>query len=320
MQSFTRRALFLSALFCTLATSATVYAQTFPNKPIELVVPYPAGGGTDVLARAFSIAGTKHFPQPLIVVNKPGAAGAIGWAEVLNGKEPGYKVALLATDLMVQPNMGYTKITYQDFTPIARLNYDPAAITVRADAPWKNVDEFLAAAKSGDFRIGNGGNGSTWHLAAAAVQEKTGAKFNHIPFAGANPAALSLLGGHIEAITVSAAEVSNYVAAGKLRVLAVMSDERIKGFEDVPTLKERGLDIQVGTWRGLGVPKGTPPEAVAVLRAATAKTMQEPSIRETLDKQNMGYAYADGDAFGAAMAKDNAFFADLIQKLDLKGK
>jgi len=319
MQSFTRRAI-LGAVFCTLATSAAVYAQTFPSKPIDLVVPYPAGGGTDVLARAFSIAGTKHFPQPLIVVNKPGAAGAIGWAEVLNGKEPGYKVALLATDLMVQPNMGYTKITYQDFTPIARLNYDPAAITVRADAPWKTVDEFITAAKSGDFRIGNGGNGSTWHLAAAAVQEKTGAKFNHIPFAGANPAALSLLGGHIEAITVSAAEVSNYVAGGKLRVLAVMSDERIKGFEDVPTLKERGLDIQVGTWRGLGVPKGTPQEIVAILRAATAKTMQEPSIRETLDKQNMGYAYADGDAFGAAMAKDNAFFADLIQKLDLKGK
>jgi len=319
MQSFTRRAL-LSAAFCTLASSASVYAQTFPSKPIELVVPYPAGGGTDVLARAFSIAATEHFPEPLIVVNKPGAAGAIGWAEVLNGKDPGYKVALLATDLMVQPNMGYTKITYQDFTPIARLNYDPAAITVRADAPWKTVDEFIAAAKSGEFRIGNGGNGSTWHLAAAAVQEKTGAKFNHIPFAGANPAALSLLGGHIEAITVSAAEVSNYVAAGKLRVLAVMSDARIKGFEDVPTLKERGLDIEVGTWRGLGVPKGTPPETVAILRAATAKTMQEPSIRETLDKQNMGYAYADGDAFGAAMAKDNAFFAGLIQKLDLKGK
>lgn len=319
MQSFTRRAL-LGMAICTIAASAPVYAQTFPSKSIELVVPYPAGGGTDVLARAFSVAGAKHFAQPLIVVNKPGAAGAIGWAEVLNGKDPGYKVALLATDLMVQPNMGYTKITYQDFTPIARLNYDPAAITVRADAPWKTVDEFIAAAKAGEFRIGNGGNGSTWHLAAAAVQEKTGAKFNHIPFAGANPAALSLLGGHIEAITVSAAEVSNYVAAGKLRVLAVMSDARIKGFEDVPTLKERGFDIQVGTWRGLGVPKGTPPEAVAILRAATAKTMQEPSIRDTLDKQNMGYAYADGDVFGAAMAKDNAFFADLIQKLDLKGK
>ncbi len=319
MQTLTRAAV-LGIICFTLTTSVSVYAQTFPTKPVELVVPYPAGGGTDVLARAFSVAAAKHLPQPLIVVNKPGAAGAIGWAEVLNGKDPGYKIAVLATDLMAQPNMGYTKITYQDFTPIARLNYDPAAITVRADSPWKTVEEFLAEAKKGEFRIGNGGNGSTWHLAAAAVEEKTGAKFNHIPFAGANPAALSLLGGHIEAITVSAAEVSNYVSADKLRVLAVMSDSRIKGFEDVPTLKERGLDIQVGTWRGLGVPKGTPKETVDVLRAATAKTMQEPSIRETLDKQNMGYAYADGDEFGAVMARDNAFFANLIQKLDLKGK
>lgn len=318
MNKISRR--LFAGLLCTLAVQAPAFAQAFPSRPVELVVPYPAGGGTDVLARAFAVASVKHLPQPLIVINKPGAAGAIGWSDVLNGREPGYKVAVLATDLMTQPNMGLTKITHEDFTPIARLNYDPAAITVRADAPWKTVEEFLAAAKKGDFRIGNGGNGSTWHLAAAAIEDKTGAKFNHIPFAGANPAALSLLGGHIEAITVSAAEVFPHVAAGKLRLLAVMSDTRVKGFETVPTLKERGLDIQIGTWRGLGVPKGTPADVVAVLRAATAKTMQEPSIREALEKQNMGYAYAEGDAFAAVMARDHAFYRQLIQKLGLKGQ
>jgi tripartite-type tricarboxylate transporter receptor subunit TctC len=182
------------------------------------------------------------------------------------------------------------------------------------------VDEFVAAAKKGDFRIGNGGNGSTWHLAAAAIEDKTGAKFNHIPFAGANPAALSLLGGHIEAITVSAAEVYTHVAAGKLKVLGIMSEQRIKGFENVPTFKERGLDLQIGTWRGLAVPKGTPADIVATLRAATAKTVQEPSLREALDKQNMGYAYAEGDAFHAVMARDHAFYRTLIQKLGLKGQ
>lgn len=316
----TPRRTLLAAAFCALALPLAASAQTYPAKPVELVVPYPAGGGTDVLARAFALAAVKHLPQPLVVVNKPGAAGAIGWADVLNGREPGYKVAVLATDLMTQPNMGLTKITYEDFTPIARLNYDPAAITVRADAPWKTVEEFVEAAKKGDFRIGNGGNGSTWHLAAAAIEDKTGAKFNHIPFAGANPAALSLLGGHIEAITVSAAEVSPHVAGGKLRILGVMSDTRTKGFENIPTLKERGLDIQIGTWRGLAVPKNTPADVVAVLRAATAKTMQEPSIREALDKQNMGYAYAEGDAYGAVMARDHAYYRSLIQKLGLKGQ
>jgi tripartite-type tricarboxylate transporter receptor subunit TctC len=320
MKQSTRRQVLGLVAAAALPFAALAQGPGYPAKPVELVVPYPAGGGTDVLGRAFALAAVKHLPQPLIVINKPGAAGAIGWADVLNGKEPGYKIALLATDLMTQPNMGLTKITYQDFTPIARLNYDPAAITVRADAPWKTVEEFVAAARKGNFSVGNGGNGSTWHLAAAAIEDKTGAKFNHIPFAGANPAALSLLGGHIEAITVSAAEVYPHVAAGKLKILGVMSDQRIKGFENVPTLKERGLDIQVGTWRGLAVPKNTPPEVVAALRAMTAKTVEEQSLRDALAKQNMGYAYAEGDAFGAVMARDHEFYKGLIQKLGLKGQ
>ncbi|MDB5860310.1 MAG: hypothetical protein JWQ76_3999 [Ramlibacter sp.] len=311
----------LAGFACALALQAPAFAETgYPSKPIELVVPYPAGGGTDVLARAFAVAAVKHLPQPLVVMNKPGASGAIGWADTINGKADGYKIVLLATDLMTQPNMGYTKITYEDFTPIARLNYDPAAITVRADAPWATVEEFIAAAKKGDFKIGNGGNGSTWHLAAAAVEDKTGARFNHIPYAGANPAILALMGGHLDAITVSAAETYAYTSSGKLRTLAVMSDQRIKGFEQAPTLKERGLDISIGTWRGLAVNKATPPEIVAQLRGATAKVVQEPSLREALDKQNMGYAYADGDAFYAVMAKDHAFYKALIQKLGLKGQ
>lgn len=317
MKTFASR--ILAGLLCALALPLAALAQAaYPSRPIELVVPYPAGGGTDVLARAFAVAATKHLPQNLIVVNKPGASGAIGWADVINNKPEGYKVALLATDLMTQPNMGLTKITYEDFIPIARLNYDPAAITVRADAPWNTVEEFLAAAKKGDFSVGNGGNGSTWHLAAAAVEDKTGVKFNHIPFSGAAPAALALLGGHIEAITVSAAEVYPYTSTGKLKTLAVMSEQRIKGFEKVPTLKERNIDISIGTWRGLAVTKGTPPEIVNVLRAATAKIVTEPSLRDALDRQNMGYAYADGEAFGAVMAKDHAFYKGLINKLGLK--
>lgn len=317
MKTFTSR--ILAGLLCALALPSAALAQTaYPARPIELVVPYPAGGGTDVLARAFALASVKHLPQSLIVTNKPGASGAIGWADVINNKPEGYKVAVLATDLMTQPNMGLTKITYEDFVPIARLNYDPAAITVRADAPWNTVEEFLAAAKQGDFRVGNGGNGSTWHLAAAAVEDKTGVKFNHIPFAGAAPAALSLLGGHIEAITVSAAEVYAYTSTGKLKTLAVMSEQRIKGFEKVPTLKERNIDVSIGTWRGLAVARGTPPDVVNVLRAATAKIVNEQSLRDALDRQNMGYAYADGEAFGAVMARDHAFYKGLINKLGLK--
>ncbi|APW38713.1 ABC transporter substrate-binding protein [Rhodoferax koreense] len=310
-------ALFAS-LLCAMTISVQAPAQTYPTKPIELIVPYPAGGGTDVLGRAFAQAATKHLAQPLIVINKPGAAGAIGWADVINNKPDGYKIVLLATDLMTQPNMGLTKITYEDFTPIARLNYDPAGLTVRADAPWNTVEEFLAAARTKVLSVGNAGNGSTWHLSAAAIEDKTGVKFNHIPFTGAAPASLALLGGHIDAITVSAAEVYTYTSTGKLKTLAVMSDQRIKGFENVPTLKERNIDISMGTWRGLAVNKATPPEIVEVLRAATVKIANEPSLLEALDRQNMGYAYADGDGFRTVMAKDHAAYRALITKLGLK--
>jgi tripartite-type tricarboxylate transporter receptor subunit TctC len=320
MTSLTSRILGAGVFALGMLSPAWAQATTdYPNRPIELVVPYPGGGGTDVLARAFAEASRKHVSQTMIVINKPGASGAIGWADVLNGKPDGYKVALLATDLMTQPNMGLTKITYEDFTPIARLNYDPAALTVKADAPWNTVEEFLQAAKkSGEFRIGNGGNGSTWHLAAAAIEDKSGVKFNHIPYSGAAPAALALLGGHIEAITVSAAEVSTYVASGKLKTLGVMSEQRIKGFEKVPTLKELGMDINIGTWRGLAVAKGTPPDVVAALKAATAKIAKEQVLHDALNRQNMGYAYADGDAFGAVMAKDHAYYKSLIAKLGIK--
>ncbi|MES2936118.1 MAG: tripartite tricarboxylate transporter substrate binding protein [Pseudomonadota bacterium] len=300
---------------------APAWAQSdYPNRPIELVVPYGAGGGTDVLARAYAEAARRHLPQSITVLNKPGASGAIGWNEVINSKPDGYKLAVITVELTTLPHMGLAKFTHEDFVPIARLNADPAAITVKADAPWNTVEEFLAAARksSGDIRMGNAGNGSIWHLAAAALEEKTNVKFNHVPFNGAAPAVLALLGGHIEAVAVSPAEVTVHVQGGKLKTLAVMADQRVKGFENVPTLKERGVDLSIGTWRGLGAPKGTPPQVVALLKDVTAKAMNEPVLRDAMDKQNMGVSWADDQQFRAAMARDNIYFKALMAKLNIK--
>lgn len=309
-----------AALSLTAAMPAMAQSTSFPTHSMELVVPFQAGGGTDALARAFAESSRKHLPQSIVVVNKPGASGAIGWADVANAKADGYKLSLITADLTIVPHLGLTKLTYENFTPIARLNADPSAITVRSDSPYTTVESFLDAARKnpGTIRIGNAGNGSIWHLAAAALEDKTGTKFNHIPYQGGNPAVLALLGGHIDAVTVSPAEVHAYVAAGKLKTLAVMADQRVKGFESVPTLKERKVDLSIGTWRGIAVPRNTPPEVVAVLRGAAAKTAAEPSLREMLDKQNLGYAYADQDEFRTAIAKDDAFFKALIAKLKLR--
>jgi len=314
-----RRILLTASLLGAFA-ALPAHAADYPNHPVELVVPYNAGGGTDALARAFADVARKHFSQPIVVNNKPGASGVIGWSDVLNSRPDGYKLALMTVELTTLPHLGLQKFSHEEFTPIARMNADPAAITVKADAPWNTIEEFIAAAKkaNGETKMGNSGNGSIWHLAAAALEDRTGAKFSHIPYPGANPAVLSLLGGHIDAVAVSPAEVAPHIASGKLKMLAVMADQRQKGFEKVPTLKERGIDLSVGTWRGLGAPKNTPKEVVDILKAATQKTMQEPAMHEAMDKLALGYAYANSETFRAVMARDNETFKTLIPKLGLK--
>jgi tripartite-type tricarboxylate transporter receptor subunit TctC len=314
-----RIALLIASLLGTFA-AVPAQASDYPNHPVELVVPYNAGGGTDALARAFADVARKHFSQPIVVNNKPGASGVIGWSDVLNSKADGYKLAVMTVELTTLPHLGLQKFSHEEFIPIARMNADPAAITVKADAPWNTIEEFIAASKkaNGDMKMGNSGNGSIWHLAAAALEDRTGVAFSHIPYPGANPAVLSLLGGHIDAVAVSPAEVAPHIASGKLKMLAVMADQRQKGFEKVPTLKERGIDLSVGTWRGLGVAKGTPKEVVDILKDATQKTMQEAAMHEAMDKLALGYAYADDATFRAVMARDNETFKTLIPKLGLK--
>ena len=296
------------------------WANDYPTKSIELVVPAAAGGGSDVLARNFAEIIKKHLPQPLLVVNKPGASGSIGMTDVLNGKPDGYKVSMVVTELVILPHLDTIKFTYSDFSLIARLNADPAAVTVRADAKWNTIEEFLADAKArpNEVKIGNSGNGSIWHVAAAGLEDKTNSKFTHVPFQGGAPAVVALLGGHIDAVTVSPGEVAVHVQSGKLKMLAVMADQRIKTFDKVPTLKERNVNLSIAAWRGLGVPKATPMAVVDTLRAATRKAAEDPALRESLEKNNLGYAYLDAPEFAVAIRSENDYFRELVRKFPMK--
>ena len=294
--------------------------EAYPQKQIELIVPYAAGGGTDAFARAFADAANKLLPQPIGVVNKTGGGGAVGMSEGAKAEPDGYTVTLVTVEMTTLPPLGLASFTPEDFRPVARLNADPAAITVRADAPWNTIDEFIAYAKEnpGKVRIGNSGTGAIWHLAATALEQKIGTKFNHIPFDGANPAVTSLLGGHIEAVSVSPAEVAAQVEAGKVKVLAVMADERVEKLPDVPTLKEKGIDLSIGTWRGLAVPKDTPDEVVNVLQDVAKKVTEDKAFTDILDKMNLGVSYADDAAFQEAIQKDTELFTQLVSDLGLK--
>lgn len=311
IMSPTRRRHLLAGIgFLSLAT-APAFAQTgaYPQHSIELVVPYQAGGGADVMARAFSKAAAKVMPHSIVVVNKPGAAGVIGWQDVIRAKPDGYKVALTTVEVTFLHYLGLAKFDQNALRPVAKLNADPAVVVVRSDAPYANIEDFLAKARTPDsnVQIGNAGQGSMWHMASAALAEKGKAKFNYIPYQGGSPALLALLGGHIDAVIASAPEVIPYVNAGKLKALGVMSEKRIKGLANTPTLRERNMDLVLGTWRGLAVPKDTPEPVVNALRDVAKKSMSDPELREVMEKQFFTTdTYEDAPAFVASMDKESA--------------
>jgi tripartite-type tricarboxylate transporter receptor subunit TctC len=299
--------------------AGSAVAQNFPTRPIEIVVPYAAGGSTDALGRAFADASRNHSPEPVVVVNKPGAGGSIGANDIINSKADGYKIGLFTNDVLTTPLLGLAKFSYMDIEPIAQLNFDPVSIIVRSDAPWKTVGEFLTAAKNtpDGLRIGTTGNGTLSHLAAAALVDKTGAKLAPIPFQGASPAILSLLGGHIEAVTATPPEVMSHVQAGTLRIILVLADQRSKAAVDAPTARESGIDLSVVSWRYLGVSKKTPPDIIAKLRQIAADTAKDPAMIASLEKQNIGYRFVDGQEFQGVLDKEYGVMKDLITKINM---
>jgi len=311
----------LLLLCAAMIAAAPAMAADYPARPIEFVVPSSPGGGTDVMTRTFADVARKYIAQPLIVTNKPGASGGIGMSEVQRAAPDGYKVSVLISELAIIPHLGMVKFTTDDFVPIARINADPGTIAVRADAPWNTIESLLEHARKnpGELKMGNAGSGTIWHLAAAAVEEKTGVRFNHIPFQGAAPSVMGLVGGHVDAITVSPAEIGPFVASGKLKTLVLMADQRLPGlYEKVPTFKERGVDLSVGTWRGLGVPIGTPPDVVKVLRDLTRKTVEDPAFKEAMAKNNLLVSYMEGEQFKPFMSAQSDYFKKLLTKVTIQ--
>ncbi|CAM4290058.1 tripartite tricarboxylate transporter substrate binding protein [Paenibacillus tarimensis] len=296
-------------------------AADFPNKPITLIVPYAAGGGTDATARALAKAAEKHMSQPIVVVNRTGGGGSIGLMEGANAKGDGYTVTYLVAELTTLPHLGLLPITYESFKPIAQTNLDPSAITVRREAPWQTAEEFIAYAKEnpGKVRMGNAGTGSIWHLAAATLEREADATFSHIPFEGAGPAVQALISGFVDAVPVSPAEVKAYVDQGQLRTLAINADTKSEALPGVGTLKEEtGIDGNfIGTWRGLGVPKDTPDDITDRLAEAFIKGTEEKGFRDYMEANGLGLHVENGQGFRRQMKESHDLFSDLIPELGL---
>jgi tripartite-type tricarboxylate transporter receptor subunit TctC len=262
----------------------------YPEKPIRVVVPYPPGGGTDVIARIVQDRLRQELGQPLVIENRGGAAGSIGTELVAKADPDGYTVLFTLNSHTINPAI-YSKLpfdTAKDFEPVATVASLPQILVAHPDFPAKTIKEVveLAKAKPDSISYASVGNGSPGHLAGELFKLRTGTKMTHIPYRGGGPAVIDVMGGQVPLLWVSIPAAANYVKQGKLRALAVSTLKRSKAFPDIPTVVEAGVpDFEVDSWYAVFVPAGTPKPVIDKWNAAINAAVREPDIQEKLLQQ-----------------------------------
>jgi len=306
------------ALFTlSLAVTLSAHAADFPAKEVQVIIPWAAGGATDLIFRAVAATTGKYLGKAVIIVNRPGGGGAVGYTEGAKAAPDGYTLTTAVTPLTILPHQVSTAFTYRDFEPIINVVDDPSMFLVRSDAPWKSLKEFIDYAKKNPemITVGNSGAGGGVHLVALAFEKAAGVKFNHIPFSGGGPSVTALLGGHVNAVSVSPPEGIPQVQAGKLQIIALFAEKRFGMFPNVPTVKEQGINFVMGMWRGLAAPKGTPADVIRKLHDAFKKGMEDPAFTQKAKDMAVNASYLGSGDFGKRIAGDHEFFGQLIKDM-----
>ncbi|MFT3813905.1 MAG: tripartite tricarboxylate transporter substrate binding protein [Acidovorax sp.] len=313
----------LAVLACAAWAVLPVQAQEYPAaKPITLIVPFPAGGATDVQARALARAASAELKQQIVILNQPGVAATLGPATMARQAKPdGYTIALSAGTLLRQPHL--QKVNYdplKDFTWIMGVAAYTTGITVKADAPWKTAKELFAYAKAhpGKVSYGTVGKGSTAHIAMSALQKAAGLEFNFVPFKGAIEVFTALQGGHLD--VAAEAGFGSTVDSGKGRLLAVFNEQRTKERPDVPTVKELGYNVVLASNYGIAGPKGMDPKVVKTLHDAFKKAMDDPEFLRILKQNDESTMYMDSKAYtdwaARTYAQEKRYLTELNIQLD----
>jgi tripartite-type tricarboxylate transporter receptor subunit TctC len=317
-----RRRFAVLALAAALSPAASLAQSEYPDRPITMVVPFPPGGVADITARPVAAAMSTYLKQPVVVENKAGAGGGVGMQHVARAKPDGYTVLLALSSISIIPEAD--KVLGRDpmfqlnqLVPIARFTADPTVLAVKADAPWKSVAEFLDAAKKapGTIPYGSSGNYGTMHVPMEMLNASAGTRMLHVPFTGAGPAVVALLGGQVQALSTGPSSIMGHYKGGKVRVLASWGDSRHPALPDVPTLKELGYDAQFSQWTGLFVPAGTPEPVIARLREAARAAIEDPAFKAALARVETPVQYLDQPQFKAFWDNDARKLADVVKKI-----
>jgi len=320
-QSFRATTRWLAAGLTLLACCMAARAQ-YPDRTITMVVPFPPGGVADTVARPVADALGKELKQTVVIENKAGAGGALGMGQVARASPDGYTVLMALSSISVLPEADKLfgrrpAFTLNQFKPIARFTADPTVFVVRADAPWKSLAEFLADAKRkpGAFNYGSSGNYGTMHVPMEMLKADADFRMVHIPFTGAGPAVVALLGGQVDAIASGPASVAQHIRSGRLRALAHWGEKPLLALPDVPSLASLGHPVKFAQWSGLFVPAGTPDDVVQKLRAAARKVAADAQVLQTIRTAGSPVEYLDAPDFQTYWDQDAAVMANVVQRI-----
>jgi tripartite-type tricarboxylate transporter receptor subunit TctC len=295
-----------------LASAGLVGAQdNYPSKPIQMVVPFPPGGVADITGRPTALVMSKLLKQPIVIVNKPGAGGAIGMATVAKGRADGYTLLMALSSVSIIPvaeRLQGRPPSYElnQLAPVALISADPTVLVVRADGPYKIIKDFVAAAKAQPGKINYGSSGvyGTLHVAMEIFAQAAGIRLYHIPYQGGGPAVTALLGGQIEALASGPSAAIAQIKGGKMRALGVWGDKRLASLPEVPSMKELGYDATFYIWSGLFAPSGTPAPIMQKLRSTVRSTVNDPEFKDAMAKIDTPIAYLDAPEFQPFLARD----------------
>jgi tripartite-type tricarboxylate transporter receptor subunit TctC len=312
----------LAALALSLAGLAFA-ADDYPTKPIKLIVPFPPGGGTDIMSRVVGQKLGDMNKWTIVVDNRPGAGGNIGVEATARSAPDGYTLVMGQTsNLAINPSL-FKALPYdplKDLVPVVLVGEGPIALAVRAESPYKTLADLIAAAKAkpGAVTMASPGNGTVAHLSGVRLMQATGVKFEHIPYKGASAAIPDLLGGNVDFYVASVPSVQSHVASGKMRALAVTSERRSPVFPNTPTVGETYKGFTAVTWFGILAPAGTPKPVVAKLNEAINKALADPAVRKSIEGEGGEVLGGTPERFAELMRSELASWATVVKQSGAK--
>lgn len=314
----------------TLAAAAMILllgagsAAAYPDRPITMVVPWGAGGGTDATARIVASLLERQLKVPVNVVNRTGGSGVVGHSAIATARPDGYTIGMITVEIGMMHWQGLTELSGADYTPLALFNEDPPGVNVSTDSDYQTLDDLMKAIKEsepGDLKASGTGQGGIWHVALGGMLQAAGLPADQIqwvPSQGAAPGLQDLVAGGVDVVTSSVPEAKSLIDAGKVRSLAIMAPERNPLFPDVPTLQEgAGIGFTIGAWRGIAGPKDMPQEALDVLLPALDQIRSMPDFTDFMKQRGFTVRYAPQAEFASFMAERDAAFGPIMKGLGL---